>query len=587
MTLSGSLTRKNILIGSVVLGVGLIVVGFFLLRRPHRVAMERYAPADALVFIEIDSLADLVDGLTGTKAWRELAPVLGLSSQLRQIGTLTDLIGRSGLGPDEVVLAGRAQFAVAITGIESTTGETDEGPFIHLKPDFALLIETHLKPGTAARLVRDRASLIAERIYGASVVEHPDEYRGSELRVFEGPGSGHQLVVSSAGSVILIGNQTDATKLCLDAIAGRADALDQDQTLKQMRPAVGLDPAVFAFISAGGIEKLVELWPLLVAGRAGEPQSISVFADLIEHLAKQAGAGLLYSAQFESGGVTERYLTALRAQVADALAQPLKPASIGGSELLAIVPREVESVTLLNVDSVGDLPERLFKQLSPTVDIVTGVALREFVISFRKQYGLDPRDSVGGAIGNEMAVINFGDDHPRAMLLRVNDRSRVEPFVRKYLMRQSGTFKSEQYNGSEILVSSGEDGRAAAFVGNYLVLAAREQIAKVLDTQAKGGGLDGDEHLKGALAKRPANASIVSYRGRVDEAGMFLLSLSKLTRVSDGSRELLDRDSARNALDQLPRSISFTEFRDYGVYVSTHSAVGNFGVIGSLLGTEE
>jgi hypothetical protein len=74
---------------------------------------------------------------------------------------------------------------------------------------------------------------------------------------------------------------------------------------------------------------------------------------------------------------------------------------------------------------------------------------------------------------------------------------------------------------------------------------------------------------------------------RVEDAGRLLLAISRLTRVTDGSLELLDRDSARKALDRLPPSISFTEFRDYGVYTESRSAVGNFSAIASLIGTGE
>lgn len=585
MTLRDAVNRKNIIIASSILIVGLVVAGFFLLRRAPRVAMENYIPADALAFVEIDSLSDLVDGLTSTKAWRELAPVLGLSSQLRQLGFVTDLIGRSGLGPDEAVVAGRAQYAVAITGIESNTGETEEGPYLHLKPAFALLIETHTKPETAARLVRERASMIAQRIYGEAVLEHSDDYRGSSVRIFEGPGPGHRLVASSEGSVILIANQADAIKQCLDAITGRAATLAEDTTLKMRRPEVGRDPSVFGYVTTAGIQKLVDLWPLLIAGRAAQPESISVFADLVEHLSKQAGAVLLYSSEFEADGVTETYLTVLRPQIAKALTQPLKSASAAGFEALALIPREVESLTLVNVENAGELPERVFKQLSPVMDIVAGVALREFVINLKKQYGLEPSESVGDAIGSEMAFVNFGDDQPRTMLIRVNDRSRLASVVNKYVTRTVASLTNEQHGGTEILLSSDDDRRAAAFVGEFLVLGTRDQIVRVIETNAKGDGHDGDERLQQCLLTRPANASMVHYRARLEDVGKLLLAISRLTRVTDGSAELLDRDSARRALDRLPRSISFTEFRDYGICTQTRSAIGNFSAIASLMGT--
>lgn len=586
MKLSDSFTRRNIAIVSSVLVIGLVVAGFFVFRRAPRVAMERYAPAAALAFIEVDSLADLVDGLTHTKAWRELAPVLGLSSQLGQIGFVADLIGRSGFGPDEAVVAGRAQYAIAITGIESNARDTGEAAYIHLKPHFALIIETHMKPDTAARLVRERAPNIAERIYGESVAKDTEVYYGTEVLIFRGPVSARPLFVSALGSVVLIANDSESMTACLDSIAGRATSLADDSTLKQMRPEVGSGNSVFGYVTASGIQKLVELWPLLALSRAADPDTASLVADLIEHLSKQSVSGLLYSLAFESDGVTEKYLTILHAETADALMEPLKPAPAASFASPRLIPRAIESLTLLSAERAGELPERVLKRLSPTVDIVAGVALREFVINFRKQYGLEASDSIGAATGSEIAVVNFGDDQPRAILIQVSDKSKLETTVARYLTRKGGSVVREQSSGVEILVSSNDDRRAAAFVRDSLVFGTRAQIVKIVETEANHDGLDSDLRFKQILASRPADASIVSYRSRVDEAGKLFLAISKLTRATDGSPELLERDSAREALNRLPRSNSFTEFRGSGIYIETHSAVGNFSVLGSLFGEE-
>jgi hypothetical protein len=569
------------LLGALVLG------GFFMLRRVQRVSMEKYVPADVLAFVQIDSLGDLVDGLTHTKAWRELAPVLGISSQLRQVGSVADLIGRSGFGPDEAVVGGRAQFAIVITGIESQTGETEEGPFIHLKPLFCVIIETHTRPETASRLVRDRASIIAERIYGETIAEHSDSYQGSAMRVFEGPGSGHQLIVSSTGSAILLANQREAATVCLDAIAGRATSLEQDQILRERRKEVGGDPAVFAYVTSSGIERLFEIWPLLLASTRAEPETVSSFSDLIEHMAKQSGAVLFYSLRFDGDGVTERYLTVLRPEVAEALIEPLKPAPPAGFQSLALVPRDTEGLTLLSVADVGELPEKLLKHLSPTVDVVAGMALREFVINLKKQYGLEPKNSLGGALGNEIVLVDFGDQQPRAMLIKVNNKNRLTPHVNAYLTRVGDSVKNEQYEGTEILVASADERRALAFIGDYLVLGTRDQLIKMIDTSAKHQGENGDQRLQELLSTRPPDASIVSYRPRAEDAGKLLLAISQLTRATDGSPDLLNEEPARKAVDRLPRSISFTEFRDYGVYVETRSAVGNLRAITGLIATDE
>ncbi|MFY9553596.1 MAG: hypothetical protein WAV20_11115 [Blastocatellia bacterium] len=547
--------------------------------------MASYVPAGALAFVEIDSLSDVVDGLTGTTAWRELAPVLGLSSQLRQVGLVGDLIGRTGLGPDEAVVAGRAQFAVAITGVESDTGETEQGPYLHLRPDFALIVETHSKPETAARLVRERASLIAERIFGLPILKDSEDYSGSEVLAFQGPEPHRQLVASAVGSVILIANRKDAIKLCLDAIQGRTASLAEDQALKQMGPEINRGASVFAYVTAAGIQRLTTLWPVFLAGRPSTPETSNQFSDLLEHLSKQSLLGLLYAADFESGGVREKYLTVLRPLVAEALSESLKPASASSVESLPLVPRTIESITLVKVERAGEMPERVLKQLAPAVDLVAGVALREFVISLRQQYALEPTESLGDSVGNEIALVNFGNDQPSAMLIRVNDRSRLIPVVKKYLAQKGAPVSIEEDFGADVLVSSDDERNSAAFVAEFLVLGTRDQIHSIIETSSKHDGIDNQERLGERLA-HPYNGSIVSYR-RNDDSGKLMLAISKIMRVTDGSNELLERDAARKALDRLPPSISFTEFRNYGIYAESHSAVGNFGAIGALIGGKE
>ncbi|HSB11071.1 MAG TPA: hypothetical protein VLM38_16400 [Blastocatellia bacterium] len=577
------MTRKNFIVGAAVLVVVLFVAGFYFFRRPPRAEMERYVPAAALAFLEVDSLSDLTDGLTGTTAWRELAPVLGLSSQIKQVGFLADLMGRTGLGPDEAVLLGRAQCAVVLTGVESKAGETEDGPYVHLRPDFALIVESHLSPQAATRLVHTRGPIIAQRIYGDSVEAASEDYRGSELLVFHGPGTGHQLIAASAGSVMLIANQPEAMKSCLDAIAGRAATLAEDSTLKQMRPEVDGNAAVFGYVTGSGLNKLFEIWPALLAGRSTEPETVTSFTDLLQHISEQSATGLLYASEFKAGGVTEKYLTVLRPEVGEALAQPFKPASGASLPLLASVPRSIERLTLLDVKRPGELPEHILKQLSPHLDVVAGVALREFVINLRKQYGLEPSDSLGDSVGDEITLVNFGDESPSAMLIPVTDKAKVQPAVWRYLKHNGATVTNEGVDAGEIMISSSDDRRAAAFVDDNLVLGTRDQIAKVIETRDSRGGIDGDEGFKRVLSSRPAGSSIISYRPRSDDAPRLLLALSKLTRVTDGSRELLERDSARAAIERLPGSASFTEFRNYGVYVEARSAVGSFSLIGSLV----
>ena len=587
MKLRDLLTRRNIIVASALLIIVIAVALYFTLRRPPRVAMERYVPASALAYLEIDNLSDLINGLTDTKAWRELAPVLGLSSQIRQLGFISDLVGRTGLGPDEAVVAGRAQFALALTGIEAETGATEDGPYVHFKPRVALIVETHTNPETAARIVRERASVIAQRIYGASVAEEDQEYQGAQLFAFRGPNPDRQIVAASSGTVVLLANHIEAIRSCLDATAGRVSTLAEDSTLRTMKPEVDHNASVFAYMTESGIEKLVALGPALIASRFSSESDVgNSVAALFEHLSKQTAAGLLYGAEFDSIGVIDRYLTVLRPGVAEGLAEPLKPAPGASFPSLQSVPREIKDLTILNVERAGELPERLLKGLVPHVDLVAGVALRELVIDFRKQLGIESGDSIGDAVGSEVTLVNFGDGKPMAELVSVKDKTKLLPVIERYLSHDGARITTESYNGTEIRISSHEDGRAAAFAGSYLILGTREQMAKILDTQSSDS-IASDDRVKQAIAYRSDKASIITCKPEVTDAGELMLAISKLTRVTDGSRDLLEQDSMRKALDQLSPAVGFTEFRSYGVYVESRSAVGNFSLITSLLRSDE
>lgn len=588
MKLRERFTQKKILLTLIVLLAALGVACYFALRRPPRVAMERYVPATALAFIEINNLTDVIDGLTNTKAWRELAPTLGLSSQLRQIGLGADLISRTGFGPDEAVVAGRAQYAIALTSLEAETGATDEGPYLHFKPRFALVAQTHAKPETAARLVRDRVQILARRIYGESASTQTEDYFGSEVLTFRGAQADRQLVASAAGSVVLIANHVEAIKSCLDSISGRAATLAEDATLKLRRPAIDQGAAIFAYLTEAGIEKLAQFGPAILASRfTTDADQIGSVANLFGHLSKQTAAGLLYSSEFVAGGVTEKYLTVLRPGIAEALAEPLKAATTADFVTLQGVPREAKDFTILNVESVGELPNRLLKSLAPRVDVVAALALREFVDSFRKQLGFETADARSTGIGDEVTLVRLNDDEPMAMFVRVTSREQVLPVVANYLAQGGASVSSEQRDGTEVIISTNEDGRAAAFVADYLVLATRDQITRIIAAQSGGKVVASDKQLKEMIAGRPRNASIISYKPDVTEAGELMLALARITRVSDGSRDLLEQDSVRGALDRLPPSVSFTEFRDYGIYTETRSAVGNYSLIATLVGGED
>ena len=174
------------------------------------------------------------------------------------------------------------------------------------------------------------------------------------------------------------------------------------------------------------------------------------------------------------------------------------------------------------------------------------------------------------------------------MLLRVKNRAVVSRVLERYLTVDHSIVSLSEYKGQQLAIGSTRpDGRAAAFVKDFLLLGTRDQIMKMIDAEASGESLIGENRIREIIALRPAGASIVSYRPEAGEAGEMMLAISRLTRVTDGSRELLEQEPIKQAMSRLQPSVSFTEFRPNGVYVETKSAIGNFSLISSLVGSEK
>lgn len=578
------LSRKNIVILIITLALSFFTVGYFVFRKPQPLPMDKYAPANALAYIEINSLTDVLDGLTDTQAWNEIAPVLGLSSQLKQLGSGIGLMSSTGLGPDEVVVAGRAQYSIVVTDIDAGRSVSEESFDLNVKPRFALIVETHTSPEKAAKLVADRAAIIAKRIFGDATKEQSSDYSGIRLMIFRGDQPQRQLIAASAGSVVMIANHETAIQNCLDAIAGRSARLADDEGLKKWRGEVDRGAAIFAYVTPTGVEKLAQFGPTIFATRfTNNPDALSAIANLFAHISNQTAEGLYYSLQFEDGGVTETYLTALRTQVAQGLGATIKPATGASFKSLQLVPKEAQDCTILNVDTVGALPENLLKQVSPSLDVMAGVALREFVITFRKQLALQANDTLEQAIGNEIALVKMSEDEPLVMLIQVKDRNQLLAAMNRYLSIDGAKIVNEAYNGIELSISSNEDGRSAAFISDYMVLGTGPQIKKIIDTKDGKAVASADERVIKPLASRPSDASIISYGADTRKAGELMLAVSKLTRVTDGSKDLLEKEPMRKALSGLPYSTSFTSFRNSGVFTQTHSAIGIFKRLGDML----
>ncbi|MCM3869467.1 MAG: hypothetical protein ND895_02050, partial [Pyrinomonadaceae bacterium] len=117
----------------------LVVAALLWWNRPQSSDMADYAPADALVYLECNSLLDVADAIAGTDAWKQLSPSSGTAPSQPPNRWLTRVIAWTGIGSTQTVILARAQLATVMLDL----GAKEQGGNLTIRPEAAILIETH------------------------------------------------------------------------------------------------------------------------------------------------------------------------------------------------------------------------------------------------------------------------------------------------------------------------------------------------------------------------------------------------------------------------------------------------------------
>lgn len=559
-----------------VIGVVVFAAVFFLLARPGRVDLARYAPESTMLFVSVDSVPDLARQIARSDGWARLAPAAGVARELEYAGPVADALARAGIGSDEAVALGRAQIAVAVTSVEAETqagGLDDEGAAVVIKPSFALLIETHLSERSVGPVVAERLPELARRAYGEQVVVEPEPYGGVVISTARPPAGERQMAWAVKGGLVVVGNHRDSVRAVLDVVTGRAPSLATSFYLERVRKQVQAERAtVFAYVSQSGAGRLVGLAPGAIAGTlTADPERATTVARLFAGLAERAVLAVGYSGRFEEGRFADRYFTLLAPGLAESVAASMRPPA-PSEEVASLIPPDAAEATVLRVERPGEAWEALLAAVSSRVDVAVSATISQIAIEIRRQYGVVPEDPVSSKLGDEIAFVGFGEAEPAAAIFAVREQSGLLPTVERYLRADGARLSSETSNGVEVLRSSHEDGRAASFVGRYLILGTRDQIARMAAAGPNGGARTVMREL---LRARPEAISLGVRDDRASTAETFL-ALSGALRHSEGASPA---EVPLTALDGLPPATSVTVLRDGGIFGESRSAFGSLSYL--------
>lgn len=590
--LSSLKTRRRALLAGLCVLL-LLVGGWIYSRRVARVEMAAYVPESALGYVEVNDLPRLADRLTSTNAWESLAPAYGLPSSVRYAGWLGSAARWTGAGPREAVMLSRAQFAVAVTGIEVRGDD--------VKPRLAFIVESHGSPETLKAVIAERLTQLAARAYGQPQQE-ATEYSGVPVTIYKSADGERRMLSAQLGSLWILANHPDPLRACVDTRQGRTPSMANNFYLKQSRSQVepNGESSLFAFVSGSGVSRLLQFGAHLVASRALASTPFSgLIEGLLADIAGRALDGVAYGASFEKGGLVDRYSILFKPEFADSLRATVQVPTEAGANagrVLGVVPAAAQEVTVIAVADFDLALTGIQNAVSSQIGAGQSFLLQKFVNSAREAFfGLKPGERASPAIGDALAIFSLPaaprqqrssggaggevESAERVWLIAARNRQLLAQLAERYLSQHGAGLRREPYHGTEIMISNEAQRGAAVFVGEYLALGNRGALARLVDAQQQGSSFNRTPQF--AAATQPdsaAQSAMWSFTSVGREADQMMTALA--AHLADEKR--LATPERKALLDQLPLAASAVAINERGLHAESHSPLGNFPLFVSL-----
>ncbi len=539
-----------------------------------QVALETYIPESALGYVEVNDMSALLEKFTATEAWKNLAPAYGLSRSFGSAGWLGKLSRWSGIRTSESLLLARGQFALVITGIEVRGDE--------VKPRMALVVETHGSKAQIKALIAERLLQLATRAY-KNPVQETSEYAGVPVTIFRAPQGDRKILATSIDSELIVANDPDALRACIEARQGHVPTIAKNNFLPQAKHAVKGNDEVFAFVNKSGAARLSQFLAHIVAGKVIEGTPLAgLLENLAAEISKNAVEAMAYSTSFEGGDVADRYAILCQPQMAESLRSTIRvasDASLENSAALKLIPASAQEITLLHIDDPNQALDGVEKIISAHIGVAESFLFHRFFLTARKTFlGLEPGETASNLIGNEVMRVSLApsakeeNSNHRVWLIAARNAASLTTLAGRLLRQQGNGIKRESYRNLE-LQSSGDEKRAYVLLNNFLVLGDKENVKRLLDEHEKKSSLRDAPQFTAAIRSASENKSaLYSFSSVTQETQKMMSSLAyKLKGKPDAQ--------VTTQLNKLPLATSNMQVNERGIQLATRSPFGNFPAI--------
>ncbi len=537
----------------------IVAVAFLWWNKPKTTEMSAYAPADSLVYLEANSLTHITTAVAGTDAWIKLSPIL--EQQSGWAGpTLMRFSRWTGIGPIQSVIFSRAQVALVMLNL----GASEEGESLKVRPEAALLIETHTSSRRIRAFTEETLKGLAENTFGTPSFKKVTT-NGVEYLIWSAPTGTRQIVATVADSLVIVGNSEAAVNACLAVRQGKSARLSESPELKQMRGRLSASNALaFGFVSSANAARLATFAAPMLLGR---PQTESGFGKIFSAAAAKIAGAIGWSAFLANGGIEDRYLISLQPTVVTRL-RPAFDAKATGDVNLPL-PRQPYSVSLYNFADPQVAWLSFESAILSQLDALSAAVFSELLRSALRPYGIDDPENFLKLVGPRTATVR---------LTALSERSVVVGSIRNKAGLQELLAARFPKRTPNTPIMETEDGESAALViGEMLYLGSTADVGTCLQQLSHG---EARSIVDDKRIFRQSTASVVTYADDSDRLRGFVSALMRANR----SRETgFKADQIEEALASLRYAITETSLADDGIERRTRSPLGQFGALVAIL----
>ncbi len=554
----------------------LLIAFFFLLiigatcvwwNLPRKSDMADYAPADSFVYLEADSLNGLASSLEQNEAWKKLGPIAGI--QTNQPGYWLSAALRAGIGPTESVLLSRAQLALVVVGMNTV----EEGDTLRIKPDAALIIETHTSRGRIRSTAVEAVKRIAKFAYGQPTCSQHAE--AAEYTECVAPDGERRVVAALEGSLVVIGNTERAVQSCLEVRRGQRPSLRTDTEMLKMRSNLRTPRALaFGYISSANAARLFS-WaaPLLIGKAPGDRQLEQMLAASAAKILR----GIAWSSEASAGGIEDRFLFSLEPSVVSRL-QPAFDTRRGDDAFWKLVPETSQSLTIYRSEDAKAAWIAIDSAVSSKLDALTSVLFASLLKSGLAVYGIADPQNILPTLAPPLVTVRPEQAAEGSILIaRVRDPQKLRQALGGQMFAGG---RGQILEGVQSEPNPGKE-FAAVFMENYVLLGKTENVRRCMLAIRNNETVSAETKLRHFTHFAPNSlAPILTFTNDEPRLTSVISVLSSLkgTQLSGEKTTAL-----KTAVSETGFSATETTLTPTGIERKTRSALGQFSTLISLL----